>query len=655
MKKSIFSKVWAMVALLALSLSACETPEEVITPNFPEKVTATVRAGDTFDFTIEPNMKWSMKIPSEVATYFKFIVGESERYTLNGEAGSHTITIGIAPNEEFDTTRTCAVEMTMGGESQVVVELTRGSKEREIAIYAAEYDTENDTFATDDQDDYIYSSTPLDQNLEWTWSNEQWMQRIVVESNFKWSLGPATPEWINASKTSGNAGRTEIFLRTHKEKLPLESANYTLEFCDMSDRNGDGVIDDSDILVVKTIATAMEGCKDICEVSLAGVALFNAEGEYFTTSSDSYVDLVYGRIESPRGAEIFAVSRSAEGSYTKEGAEWILLEVGDYPSDAGNIGVWTREFSLDAEPNTSEEERYGAIVAIPLSEAGATNYADYVVCEITQEGVEVIDTSDPIYAYDESAMMGYGARFEKLTKGSWPWSNNWAGIPHAYKLTMRNNDSGDDLVFRRPFSSYKIYGYAGYTGATYDTESCWLTITESAAEENIENGYIIKSRLDETLYPNTLPGSKGQNEATFIFYNDKGEAYALIYVVLDPDFSPYTGSEGDVKFANAEDANTKGARLEKIVDGDEEYSEEDDYMGILQYRLTLTPNSKSVALIIPEYSMHFAYQGWLEAELQGKETIVTCSSESSAKGRISFYGSNNYNVILQLTVVYNAE
>lgn len=654
MKKSLVSKIWALVALMTLSLTACEEPVEEITPNFPEKVTATVMAGQEYEFTIEPNMKWTLKIPTEVATFFKFIVGESERYTLNGEAGTHTITIGVAANEEFDTTRTCAVEMTMGGESQVVLELTRGSKERKIAIYAAEYDTQEDTFATDEEDNYIYSSTPS-QSLEWVWSNEQWMQRIVVESNFRWNLGADTPEWINASKTSGSAGRTEIFLRTNKEYLPLEETTCTVEFCDMSDRNDDGVIDDSDILVVASMSTTIEGCKDICEVSLSGDALFNAEGEYFTTSSDSYVDLVYGRINSPRGAEIFAVNKSADGSYTKEGAEWILFTVEEYPTEAGEVGIWTREFSLDVEANTSEEPRYGAIVAIPLSEAGATNYADFVVCEITQEGVEVIDTSDPIYVYDESAMMGFGARFEKLTKGSWPWTNNWAGIPHAYKLTLRNNDSGDDLVFRRPFSSYKIYGYAGYTGATYDIESCWLTINESAEEENIENGYIIKSRLDEELYPNTLPGSKGQNEATFIFNNEKGEAYALVYVVLDPDFSPYSGTDGDVKFADAESANLSGAKLEEIVDGDDEYSEEDDYMGILQYRLTLTPDCKSVALIIPEYSMHFAYQGWLEAELQGDQTIITSSSETSATGRISFYGSNNYNVILQLTVVYKAE
>ncbi len=657
MKKSLISKIWGFVVILALGMSACESPEEEITPNFPEKITAVVNAGDTYEFTIEPNMKWNLKIPTEIATYFKFIVGESERYTLNGEAGTHTITIGVAPNEEFDTTRTCSLEMTMGGETRVIAEITRGAKERSLKIYVAEFDTTEETFVIDEEGNFSYSSTPCEKNIDWRWSNEQWMQRIVVDANFRWSLGVDTPEWLDASKTSGNVGLTEIFLRTNPEKLPLEDGTYTLEFCDTSDRNGDGVIDESDILVVGSYSTSMKGCKDVCTVDIDAKARFNANGEYYVAGSDTYVENLYGHISSPRGAEIFALTKCADGTYSREGAEWIQLTVGNFPEEATDEGVWMRDLTLKLEANDSEEERFGAIVAIPLSEAAATNYADYLVSEITQEGIEIIDTSDPIYAYDENVMMGYAARFEKLEAGTWPWINNWSGIPHAYKLTLRNNSSGDDLVFRKPFASYKIYGFDGYMGATYSTEECWLTISESDPEEAIENGYIIRSRLGdgEGEVANTLPGSKGQNEATFVFYNDKGEAYALIYVVLDPTFTPYEQIEGDVVFTNIESALQTGATLEEIVAGDDEFNEEESFMGILQYRLTLNPKCKSISLTLPEYMMAYSYQSWLSSQLKGEETIVTVSSENSANGRISFYGSNNYNVILQLIVVYNAE
>lgn len=656
MKAKNLLKALAIAAAAALALVGCKEPDEpILTPSFPEKIVANVAAGEVFEMTIEPNMKWTLKIPTEVATYFKFIVGESERYTLNGEAGTHTIQIGVAANEEFDNVRVCKVEMTMDGKTEVVAELTRGSKERTLVIYPVEYDAEEMAFVTDSEGNYMYSSTPCDK-LEWKNVNDQWMLRFIVEANFKWSLGVDTPEWINANKTSGNAGRTEIFLRTEQERLPLEDTTCNIEFCDSSDRNGDGVVDDSDILVVGSYTTTIKGCKDHFEVDFVANATFNAEGEFYEAGSDSYTESAYGRIYSPRGAEFFAMAKSADGSLTLEGAEWINLQVDEFPAEAGEEGIWQRNFTLNVEVNESTEPRYGAIVAIPLSEEGTTNYADYVVCNITQEGVVIVDTNEPVYAYDEDLMMGYAAKFEKLEKGTWPWAYNWEVVPYAYRLTLRDNSSGDDLVFRRPFASYKIYGYEGYLAPAYDPETCWVTINESDPAEGIENGYIIRSRLgdNEGEFPNTMPSSGGKNEATIVFYNDKGEAFALIHVVLDPSFSPFD-TAGDVKLTNAEEAFKNGARLEEIVLGDEEYSDENAFMGILQYRLTTTPTSKEVSLTIPEYAMFFAYNDWLNVEQQGSETIVKVSAESSSKGRITFYGSNNYNVILQLIVVYNAE
>lgn len=656
MKRGLLN-IWALIAAIGLSLSACEEPaEEMPTPQFPEKITATVMAGDEFEFTIEPNMKWSMKIPTEVATYFKFIVGESERYTLTGDAGTHTITIGVAPNEEFDITRTCAVEMTMNGETKVIAELTRGSKERTLEVYAAQYDATEKVFVLDEEGNYQYATTPCE-DIEWMNVNDKWMMRFVVESNFKWSFGVDFPDWIEANKTSGNAGRTEIFLRPVDEKHPLENTTSTFNFCDASDRNGDGVVDDSDILIVKSLSTTIEGCKDICEVDLVSSATFNAAGDFFSASSDTYIEVAYGRLYSPRGAELFAVSKEADGSYSREGCDWILLEVDEFPAEAGDDGIWLRNFTLDVAEHTSTEARYGAIVAIPLTAAGATNYADYIVCNLTQEGVEIIDTSEPIYAYNEDVMMGYAAKFEKLEPNTRPWQGSWASIPYAYRLTMRNNNSGDDIVFRKQFASYRIFGYNGYSGDVYDPETCWVTINESDPSEEIENGYIITSRLGtgEGEFENTMPGKQGQNEATFIFYDDKGVAFALIHVVLDPDFSPYPKVEGDVKFVDEDAAIDNGVFLEAIVSGDEDHNEEEAFMGILQYRLTLNSRCKSIALLLPDYAMAYPYQSWLTTSKSGKETTITTNSNESAKGRVTFYGSNNYNVVLQLTVVYKAE
>lgn len=654
MKRSLFIAGVLALASLMLTLNGCKEPEEpILTPSFPEKIVANVAAGQEFKFTIEPNMQWSLKIPSEVATYFKFIVGSSERYTLTGAAGTHEITVGVAPNEEFDAIRECGIEMTMGGESRVIAHLTRGSKERQITIYTAEF-VEEDGFVQDEEGNWVYSTTPIE-SLDWRWFNDIWMQRLVVEANFKWNLGANTPEWLETNATSGKDGRTELFFRVNNELRPFDQTSYNIEFCDTSDRNGDGVYDQNDILVVKSLSTTIEGCRDICTVDFSSTMEFNADGHYYNNASSSYTEYAYGHIYSAYGSELFAVCKNADGSYSTEGCEWINLAIDDFPEEAAEHGIWMRTIELQLAKNETSSPRYGALVAVSAADAaGSYNIADHIICEITQKGANINDGNEAIVAFDEEIMKGYGAKFEKLAKGTWPWTNNWANIPYAYKLTLRDNNSGDDLIFNKPFASYKIYGYAGYTGATYDPESCWLTISESAPEEAIDNGYIIRSRLDDELYPNTLPGGQ-KNEATFVFYNESGEIYALIYVVLDPDFSPYGGVKGDVKFTNPTEAIESGARLDEIVKGDEEYNDENAFMGILQYRLTLNPSCKTISINIPAYTLAYPYQEWIQTYMEGNNTIIEVSSETSANGRITFYGSNNYNVVLQLIIVYNAE
>ena len=686
MKKSILNILWSAMLTSMLLLGGCQEPEEVITPNFPEATSATVMAGDTYEFTINPNMQWTLKIPTEATTHYSFIKGASELYTLRGTAGEQTITVKVSDNEEFDNDRVCAIEMTMGEETKIILTLTRSSKERMLKIYACEFDAAEEVFKTDDSGAWVFSTTAIE-TLDWVWSNEQWMQRILVDANFAWTLGANTPAWLISNETSGKAGQTELFLRVNREYLPLEDVTCNLEFCDASDRNGDGKVDESDILVVGSYATEMGGCKDVCDVDLASALTFNANGEFYQASSDYYGGEAYGQFSSPRGAEMFAVVEGADGSYTTEGAEWIILTIEDFPTEAGAEGVWERDFTIATEPYESSVARTGAIVALPkaVAEAGGANYADYVVSRITQEGVVIVDNSAPIAAYDEEAMMGYSAKFEELEENVWPWNGAWAAIPYAYKLTYRDNYSGNELIFRKPFSRYVVYGYNGLSSGKYeDLESCWVTIDECELTDyegnTVENAYKVRSRLGEWLdaeneikYENPLAGNNGGNRAVFVFYDEKDEPYALLYFVLDPTFSPFEKVEGDVMIVDFELAYAKGTTCVELVQGDEYFSGEMSYMGCLQYLLTISSKYSTVDLVVPKHAWSWTYKSWISVSSEGTSATVSINTDSlptydesnpskwpedvidkgTYKGHISFYSSTSSTMpSLQLHVIY---
>lgn len=664
MKRGIINMLMALAASATMFFVGCIEPEEPTIPQFPEKITASVEAGEEYEFSITANMAWSLAIPDEVATYFKFIDGESERYSLSGEAGTHKVVVGVSNKEEFDVVRVCEISMTMGSQTQVVATITRGGKERSLVMYIAEYNAEEETFATDAEGNWVFSTTPAER-LDWVWSNEQWMQRVVIESNFDWFLSPEAPKWLNINTTEGVAGRTELFLRVNREQLPLEDVECNIEFGVIYITNST----DGNFETIGSYPTAMEGCGDVCEVSLPAQMLFNSEGDYYQASSDSYVSMANGRFSSPRGAELVLLSKNADGSYTSDATStrWMRIKMDDFPEEAGEIGVWERSFTFDVAKHTNPESREGAIAALPkpVAESGNYNPEEYIVCHVTQDKWVEEVVVETIYANDNEIMEAYNSKFEKLTNGAWPWMGSWKSIPYGYKLTYNNNESGDDLIFTQPFTRYEIYGFDGDGKAPYDPETCWLTIEPSEEHKGLENGYIIRSRLNEKendiTYTNTMPGSYGENEATIIFYNENEEAYALIYFILDPSYyTPVDHPDGVVTFADDKDYDMLNAHLEEITEEHEEYSPEMAYAGTLQYMLILNSNCQEATLLVPNYLMSYPYATWLyTTDGAGKITIHIDTASlpevdadtNEIRSNITLYGEN-YVQVVQLTVVY---
>ncbi|MBQ1989774.1 MAG: hypothetical protein II231_01445, partial [Rikenellaceae bacterium] len=514
-----------------------------------------------------------------------------------------------------------------------------------------------------------YGSTPV-QTLDFLWHNEQYMHRVVVETNFKWAIGGELPAWLDPSVTSGEAGRTEVFVRTVKEAYPFAAESVELKINDFTNESAP--------VEVSKLKVNMPACEAVCEVSISPALTFNAEGHYFNASNDTYLEMgAIATMNAPKGAELYKIVKNNGYLYASSpAADWITIEwEEEWDAAADKAGVWSRKFFVSTTPNEGAV-REGMLVALPRTLASKVSdpdydlfnadgtalkaeYEQYVVSTIKQEAPAEAENKGVIYANDIETMHAFTADFAELAAGAWPWQNAWAQIPNAYKLTYRSNDSGDDLIFSKPFSRYEIYGFDGAYSSTYDLSTCWITIEKSASHKELTNGYKVRMRLGDDpangLFPNTQAGFDGENEATIVFYDENNEAYALIYCVLDPNYMYVPEVSGEVKFADPALAESLGAKLEKVVEGDPDFSAENNYMGVLQYRLTHTSAMGAQALLLmPSYNQSFCYPSgsWLSTQqVEGGTQVIMSPEENYAKGHITFHAGND--VVVYLYCVFN--
>lgn len=674
MRKNI-KYIWYALAALSLTISSCAPEEEIITPQFPTLVEASVEAGETFKMTIEPNMDWRVNIPTEQFTYFKLLLENGKKDIVQrGKAGKHEIQVVVDEQTEFDNSRVCEVSLTMGDQTQVIARLTKGKMERKANVYVADFDSENDSFVQTENGDWSYSEQATNE-VNMVWNNAQWLQRIKVDANFKWTLR-GIPAWmITNDVVGGSAGMTEIFIRVNKERWPMERQEYRLELCDMStDLNNDGVFDSQDIIVVNHFTIALEGCKDVREWSLGERLQFNVEGQYYQAASYSYTDNVQGNVVAPYGMVFRKLTYFNDRYWAAESySEWATLTVGDYAEGANaEVGVWERSVTISAVANSLPGSRQCVVLMMPQSVADKVandnstlvtsdnsaiveEYQQYVVTTIVQAGIND-ETQKAVAAFNPDGMMASGGLFEELTKGTAPWNGEWANVPNGYKLTYNSNAAGDALIFANDFANYEIYG----PNSQYDKAQCWLTVEKSTitSADGVLYKVVMRLGTDEGQYENKQPTSNGGNEATIIFYDQQNTPMALVHCILDPSFDPYANIEAPVQFADPQTAYQAGATLERIKSGDEEYDGDAVSRGVALYRLTTSAAYKDVTLVVPSYSTiwdeYEQNQGRLTTKsVVGSKLNIVINSTESFSGRVSLF--NGSTDVAHIVVVYKAE
>ena len=417
----------SLLAGACLAAASCSDSDKEIkapSPNFPEAVSPTIGAGETFTIEIDPNQDWEASIPTATAAWFWIEDGTQKVWTLRGGAGPARIVIAAAELEEFDDNRVCEVTMTMGGQSKVIATITRGTLQRGFTLRTCQLDEYGDFIYNPDGTEtgltYLYGTDPAE-NIALTWPEGRtgFSMPVLVEANFEWVLGKL-PEWLEIpAKTIGEPGaQLELRLQGDASRYPLDGAEETLVFTDKNNSE-----------VSYEIPISIPACRDIFSVSgMSAETKFNAKAEYFNSMNGDWVPgSAMGSVQSIDGAKFYLFAEVPQQwgdpylSAEAEDLAWILLTEEPWDSTPGSDVVQSRQFTVGVTENGGEA-RKAYLLALPAAVAETISdpyqlidaeirdeYKQYLVTTINQEA-----NPGSISANNPAGMTEIGAAFEKL-------------------------------------------------------------------------------------------------------------------------------------------------------------------------------------------------------------------------------------------------
>lgn len=679
MKTNIF-RMLGVLALLSGVMIACSddetTPE--VAPTFPDPVSAEVAAGDTYTFTISPSTDWTLGLSDSSVSYFSLLDGEMAAYRMYGEAGTHQITVQVSEFEEFDTDRRCEVWLTQGTgtlqETRTILTLTRRSMTRELSLYMAQYDADatDPDFVRDEDSNLLYEAEAASE-MDYIYDsyNQIYLQRFAIDANLAWSF-TELPAWFGTNEVrGGQVGRTEIFSRVNSTAHPFEDTTFDLGFIDVSNANAPKVLDTK-------VRVSLPGCDAFCAVDrLAATVAFTAAGEYDNNGALVETGAV-GTFNAPMGARLLVAAKVGDRYlFDADRVDWVTLTMEELPEASTEYGIWSRSFTVTVAAN-SEAARSAVVIAVPQSIARTISDPSEL---LTEEGTALIEGAtlvstlnqasglpedfEAIQAVDPATLKGWNITFGELSKGSWPWMNDWASIPYAYTLNYTSTEAVGEFFVQVDYASYRIFGFDGPDEEYTDLESCWIALEEGAQTGSKR----VTMRLGEQYtaadgstktYENPLAGDGGENEATIVFYDRDGVALTMLYCSLTKGSTPGGGEvdENAVSFVDAEAAAAAGVYLKPMVQTDADYSHELAYMEVPQYYVIFTKPA-SVALNVPSYIYGHSYNtSWMNVE-QSSETVATLvATETSAgtKSAVTLYASmglEGATSAAQLTCLYD--
>lgn len=137
MKKNFLS--WLFFSLcLAVGFTACDDDDDDATTSvaFPTKATLTADAGETKEISFDATTNWTLT-SSEL--WVTFLNGETDEYSLSGQAGKQTIKVKINDIKQSNEAKTVAhIALSYGDKSAIIADIERNAKGFSFVVKDAE-------------------------------------------------------------------------------------------------------------------------------------------------------------------------------------------------------------------------------------------------------------------------------------------------------------------------------------------------------------------------------------------------------------------------------------------------------------------------------------------------------------------------------------
>lgn len=215
MKRMVIT--YLSLVMVGLSFMACSNDDEkvIVAPEFPECQQIEIQPEQVYGLNFEANQEWRI---SSDRQWLKFIDGTGKFQSLTGKAGHQTVQFTATNGAQGFEGDKASIQLTMGGLTQVIAELSRTPKTREVKMYTTQG----------------IQMVEIDE-LKLEELNDKNGVSLNFYANFDWRIDPTTiPDWLTDRTSSllplknlcGEAGQLPVYNKMATVVVPL-SERYT--------------------------------------------------------------------------------------------------------------------------------------------------------------------------------------------------------------------------------------------------------------------------------------------------------------------------------------------------------------------------------------------------------------------------------------------